>query len=1035
MNNKRSLVVRLGGLTSPVRLAWLLILLSLAATTLAAEKPVLVLDAGGHTAKVWRVLFSRDGKELISVSDDKTIRIWDVQTGDPLRVLRPPIGNDNEGRLYAAALAPDGNTLAVSGYTLADDGSATIHILSLKTGQIERMLSGHENVIYSLAFDAEGRRLISGSGDKTARIWNVRTGQVEQVLKGHSLDIYGVTFSPDGRRCATASLDTTAAVWDVATGQRQATLSGHTAELYCVAWRRDGAVIATGSVDHTIRQWSPEGKVYQGFYNLGECQITSVAFTADGQRLLYTSAIDNSLNQVAAVLDVATGREVARFNQHANTIMHGALSPDGTRAATGDFQGEIFLWSSTGGRRLQKLASPGRVPWAAAWNPNGTGIAWGNTNDGDTDVNRMAPIERTFDLATLEFGSAPDNRFTRARPQRGGLSLEPGQPNQSGVVSSVLVRPSGRTLEMDDPNELVRSFTLLPGDRAAVGTDHRLLLYDARAGTLLRECQGHMGTTWAVSPSSDGRYLLSAGSDMTLRVWDPAALGPARKPREVLSKDWIEFIEGSDDLKRFLDQPNGLQLLKPEIAKIEDGKYTASFDLPNEPLLSCFFAGNDWIVWTSEGYYAASPGGEKLMGWHVNNGYNQMASFYPASQFRSTLYRPDVIKLVLKTGSVARALEIADTARGRMTEKTDVAAVLPPQVRITSPNAGYKASQTTLDVRAVATSAGRHPVTALRLLLDGRPYQGLKGVQTITNPQLGEVTKVWQIELEPGKHKLKVLADSAVSQGTSEEVEVVYVGGSELADQVRLPKLYVVAIGISEYPGDLKLNYAAKDAQTFVDSLKRHSRTLFREIEVQVVKDKDATRGNILKGLGWLRSSMTQNDYGIFFYAGHRDLDNDGSVYFLPVEADPKDLLSTAIPDDQFKRALTGIPGKLMTVLDACHAGAVAGSTTGKRRSGSSSLTDDLVRDLVTDENGVVAMCSSTGREFSLENNEFRQGTFTLAIVEGLSGKADFNKDGVVYLNELDAYVTDRVKELTRGQQHPVTGKPGSIRSFPLAKP
>ena len=1010
-----------------------------------------MLDAGGHTAQVSKVLFSRDGKELLSVSNDKTIRVWDVTTGEPLRVLRPPIGNGSEGKLYAAALAPDGITLAVGGFGPDDN---PIYLVSLATGRIERVLTGHEDAISGLSFDAEGRRLISGSNDQTARIWNVGTGKTEQVLKGHTNDISGVTFSPDGRRCATASYDKTAAVWNVATGERLATLSGHAAEVYCVAWNRDGQTLATGSRDHTIRLWragdvSPPsgstgktgapkkpgdaagknsgdlrpplaGILVKTFDKLGERNISSVTFTADSQRLLYTTRPVREPPFVAAILDVATGREVARFDQHTNTIMHGTLSPDGALAATaGGDDKEIFLWKTADGTRVHKLVSRSRVPWAAAWSSDGLGasptkadgvrIAWGNTSAG-AEANAARPLERTFDLAALEFGPAPDERFVRARPERGSLSLVAGKPNQVGYVSSVLVRQGDRTLatlEKPNPYEKICSFTLLSNDRAAVGTYHRLLLYDARAGKQLREFQGHTGGISAISPSPDGKYLLSAAGDMTLRVWDPDR---------------------------------------------------------DEPLLSCFFAGDDWIVWTPEGYYAASPGGETLMGWHVNNGRDQMASYYPASQFRSTLFRPDVIKLLLKTGSVERALEVADTARGRMTEKTEVADVLPPQVKITHagragdispPRAAGPGDEKTLggltsparrdvervvhvksaelEVRATATSVGAHPVTALRLLLDDRPYQGLKGVQTISAPKRGEVTGVWQVTLDPGRHKLKVLADSSVSQGVSEDVEVVYLGGD--SEPVRLPKLYVVAIGISEYPGPLKLNYAAKDAEALTSALKSHSKSLFRDIEVQTITDAKATRAAVLKGLSWLRGQMTQSDYGIFFFAGHGELDNDGSLYFLPVDADLQDLVSSAVPADQVIRVLSGIPGKLITILDACHSAGIAGSTTGKRRAGQGSLTDDLVRDLVTDENGVVAMCSSTGREFSLENNQFRQGTFTLSIVEGLSGKADFNRDGVVYLNELDAYVTDRVKELTRGQQHPITAKPGSIRSFPLAKP
>jgi WD40 repeat protein len=70
------------------------------------DKPILVLDAGGHTSVVKRLCFTIDGKELISVSEDKTIRFWDVRTGEPLRVLHPPIREGVEGKLYAAALAP-----------------------------------------------------------------------------------------------------------------------------------------------------------------------------------------------------------------------------------------------------------------------------------------------------------------------------------------------------------------------------------------------------------------------------------------------------------------------------------------------------------------------------------------------------------------------------------------------------------------------------------------------------------------------------------------------------------------------------------------------------------------------------------------------------------------------------------------------------------------------------------------------------------------------------------------------------------------
>ena len=251
--------------------------------------PILVLDSGGHTSIVWKVLFTPDGKELISVSDDKTIRFWDVASGEPIRVLRPPIGPGREGMLYAAALSPDGRTLAVGGYGLKD-AIGSIYLISTTTGRIERVLKGHTERIHSLAFGVPpgGRLLLaSGSDDNTARIWDVATGECQRVLEGHTNSVYGVAFAPDASRLATASYDKTARIWSVAEGKCLFTLQGHTKEVRSVAWSPDGKLLATGSFDRSIRLWSPDGTLSRNIENLDN-QISSVMFTADSRELLYT---------------------------------------------------------------------------------------------------------------------------------------------------------------------------------------------------------------------------------------------------------------------------------------------------------------------------------------------------------------------------------------------------------------------------------------------------------------------------------------------------------------------------------------------------------------------------------------------------------------------------------------------------------------------------------------------------------------------------------------------------------------------------
>jgi uncharacterized caspase-like protein len=289
----------------------------------------------------------------------------------------------------------------------------------------------------------------------------------------------------------------------------------------------------------------------------------------------------------------------------------------------------------------------------------------------------------------------------------------------------------------------------------------------------------------------------------------------------------------------------------------------------------------------------------------------------------------------------------------------------------------------------------------------------------------------WTVELSPGRHTLIVQAETTVSKGLSPPLEVEVQASNAEPETVRLPDLYVLAVGIQAYPGPLRLNYAANDAKSIVSTFQKVCKLLFRRIDVQLLTDEDATRRQILSGLSWLRRQMTQNDVAVVFYSGHGARDETGAFHLVPIDGEPDDLLSTGIVASQFKDALAAIPGRVLVLLDACHAGAAGGD----RRKAVYVMADDLIRDLATDDYGVIVMCSSMGKEYSMESDQHQRGFFTVALLEALNGKADTNQDQLVYLTEIDAYLSDRVKTLTQGRQHPVTSKPTTIRSFPISKP
>jgi uncharacterized caspase-like protein len=249
---------------------------------------------------------------------------------------------------------------------------------------------------------------------------------------------------------------------------------------------------------------------------------------------------------------------------------------------------------------------------------------------------------------------------------------------------------------------------------------------------------------------------------------------------------------------------------------------------------------------------------------------------------------------------------------------------------------------------------------------------------------------------------------------------------NKAAPDGKKPALYILAVGVSDYNDKkLNLNYAASDAYYMAKAFKEKHGGTFSKVEAKVLLDKQATKRNVARGLKWLKQVMTQRDVCIVFFSGHGTRNRKGTFFFVPCDVDIRDTDGTCVPGEPVKRLMANLPGKLIFILDACHSGAAAekGETA-----------DDLTRDLMTEDYGIVVMSSSMGDEPSLESPEVRGGFFTKALIEGLSGAADLNRDGKIFLHELDTYIQTRVRQTTRGQQNPVTGRPPGFETFEIAR-
>jgi len=276
--------------------------------------------------------FSPDSTRALTGDGDSThgtVRLWDLETGHCLRVIK-----GHPGAVRWVEWSAD-QCRALSG---AYNENA-VRLLDVESGRCIRLLEGHTGEVWTLAWSADQNRVLSGSDDGTLRLWDAETGRCLSVFNGHTEQIRGLAWSPDQRHALSASFDQTVRLWDVQTGSCIRVLEGHTHAALRVAWSADNRRALSGSTDSTLRLWEVGSgrclRVLEGH----TAPVYSVTWSADQRR-----ALSASEDTTVRLWDVETGRCLRVLKGHTSEVLSVAWSADGRRAFSGDSAGGIRIW-------------------------------------------------------------------------------------------------------------------------------------------------------------------------------------------------------------------------------------------------------------------------------------------------------------------------------------------------------------------------------------------------------------------------------------------------------------------------------------------------------------------------------------------------------------------------------------------------------------------------------------------------------------------------------------------------------------------
>jgi WD40 repeat protein len=842
---------------------------------------------------------------------------------------------------------------------------------------------------------------------------NLRAGIRDAILPALNIrssagSVGALAVSRSGVFLATAPADWSVRIWDLKNGLETQRLRGLSSAATAVAINEDDTIIAAGDEDG-VKVWNLQnGKLLHSLSG-HDGPVTALAF-GKAPNMLLTGGQDDQIAQ----WNLTTGEEEQRFTDHEGDIRDIAISASGDSMVSGDENGAVLVWDLETGAVGEQFG----------------------------------PIQDSEGLAAIAM--SPDGRYIATGDDDGEIKLWEADGSEIARFGSI-----------DGPVEQL-NFNSDGSRLVSVGSDNFVTLWDVEDRDELRKFEGHRDQLLGVGFESRHGMVLSASKDGVVRLWNPED-GVTLARLISTTAGWAVIdgegrFDGSLQAVRdiaWTGDEGEIEIDRMSERFFQDGLLAMMIDPKIRQDLANAAKRRSERAEEKKAEFEAAQAAEReaqiaaaqaeALRARLAAQAQQLAEAQQAakeSERQAAAQRSAEIEAERKEAALAAqvAAEHASKKEAEAAAAKLAAAPAPtpdslkaglngvPKVKLLKPLNGESLSDETVQVVVQVVDEGSG-VDEIRLYHNGRIYSdtGARSATLTERSGAKRLIHTFQLSLANGDNHIEAVAFSSDRvESKRSEANVVLEGPPEK------PTLHVLAIGINEYKNPaLNLNYGVSDASGIIDMFKAGGNKLFEKVNIIGLFNENATRKNILEKIGSLRNS-DPNDVIVVYMAGHGEITEDGTWYFLPHEVvypeREEQLKSLGLASSTIQSEIAKVGGrKVILLIDSCKSG---GALVAFRGFEERKALRQLAR-----SSGMHIVAAAAQDQFAGEVARLNHGVFTYVVLEALAGTADgAPKDGVVSVREMLSYVENRMPEISRQErsqaQYPVVDSRGM--DFPV---